>query len=47
MFSKTLKISMLSAAITTLAACGGGGGGSDSAAPAYKGNTVNGVAVDF
>lgn len=46
MFSKALKISVLSTAMATLAACGGGGGGG-SAAPTYTSKTVNGVAVDF
>ena len=45
MFSKTLKISVLSAAIATLAACGGGGGGSSTTA--YTSQEINGVAVDF
>lgn len=46
MLIKTLKISVLSAAMATLAACGGGGGGGSST-PTYSSKTVNGVAVDF
>ena len=46
MFSQSLKISVLSAAMLTLAACGGGGGGGSST-PSYSSKTVNGVAVDF
>jgi hypothetical protein len=46
MFSKALKISVLSAAMATLAACGGGGGGGSST-PTYTSTAVNGVAVDF